>query len=259
MTKNSKLYVVMYTAIALALGVGMSVSCSKSGFKSKSGGGGNGGSNVPEFEKRERNSTDQESEEGSANTDDDASTAETEKDIPLDKSKVNSVYAFKKMRSLNATFQHLTGVQNNGQADPGDNQNNKPVQNVGQVFNGLRAGLPKSGIVKNLSPTDISAVTKLAMAYCIALVGDQALSAEKFPGLNLAGDKNTLINDTAADALVNAFWHMDLENAPDIAEAKGILTTLFNDLKADPTVDSAAQLMIAGCSVALSSPVVALK
>ena len=44
-----------------------------------------------------------------------------------------------------------------------------------------------------------------------------------------------------------------------VIACRGTQPTEFNDLKADPTVDTAVQLMIGGCSVALSSPVVALK
>lgn len=94
-------------------------------------------------------------------------------------------------RQVAATFSKLTNVQLEGET-------------LAEYEKQLSA-FNKSNNVQTISPSTVSAVTKLAAAYCDTMLADPVLTSQKLPGIEL--DSDTIAShEDFAEIIIDAFY-----------------------------------------------------
>ena len=131
---------------------------------------------------------------------------------------------------VNASLSAITGV---------------PTTNasVRATFEQIFQSLPTSPTIETFISSQQMAVTQLAIQYCSALVDDNSLRADFFPGFNFNADVNTAFADTSAliDPLIErGIGVVSTQPAPGAVTAElnaliGELTSCGNSCEADRT------------------------
>lgn len=122
---------------------------------------------------------------------------------------------------INSTFSSLTGVPTT----------NNDVLNT---YNDVKTQLPTGNSLKTFSASVQVGVAKLAMEYCNAMMGNQALRSTRVPGVDFTAGPAAAFGGTGGDALVDglisSFW-LDDASGPDRAASKTMLKSLLGELQ----------------------------
>jgi len=171
------------------------------------------------------------------------------RDIPVD-------VGIRNFEQIRATMAALTGV---------------PIQTaaIRTVFNDVKDNLPANPDVKSFLGSTQSAVSKLAVEFCDAMVASATLRATFYPGFNFGAIPATAFNDAGKATIltntVEKLWGKGLKNSPDPQAINGILTPLLDQMIANRSVGvtqnaARTQNIVKGiCSAVLASaPVILL-
>lgn len=170
-------------------------------------------------------------------------------EAPAEEEVFTASIGVKNFRQLTATYETLTGVQLQG--------------DVLAEYESQLSSLPTLVDASSLSSSQISAITKLAAAYCFALSNDQALRTEKFPNIDFA---NPPADSTgfATDILDTFYGPEDMlqgDRATDIATIAGLVDYLntvdFNGGEVTQGTP-ATNIFTGGCAAALAGPEIVL-
>lgn len=166
-----------------------------------------------------------------------------------------SSYGLLNFRQLAATYETVTGVQitENALIPVTDEDGN--VDNTNSLldeYNTQIASLPKSFDAATISASKVSAVTKLAAAFCDVLSRDVALMTAKFGSDSAA--MALLGSSEYATTLLDAFYGPETALQGDRTEDTATVSALVDNLKTVPTAGDAAQAVFMGsCTAVLAS------
>lgn len=144
---------------------------------------------------------------------------------------------------INRTYSALTGI---------------PMADMREAYQKVFGSLPKSTDVRDLSGASLSSYRDLAANYCDAMVNNQTLIAQRFPGIDFSQSAGNTFADLEGfiENLLGQFWGVDLENVPPLSEAMPIFLDLVNELIVDHPQSTGANIYVGACTLALiSTPV----
>ena len=178
----------------------------------------------------------------------------------LDLSKVGSVVGFKDNDALVATFAALTRVSRAEVLESirlSSPQNQQTPAIAQSKFEGLFSQLATGESPSQQTPAVVAATTKLSAHYCDALVKSTTIRGQVLAGIDFTVAPAALDLNKSAEVLINAFWPMGIESAPDMASSVQMLSALLGEIRtASATVTpapTAADIIMGGCAVTLTS------
>ena len=139
-------------------------------------------------------------------------------------------------RQLASTFSERTGVQIDGE--------------VLDEYNSQLSGLNKGNSISVISAASVSAVTKLAAAFCQAMITDPALVGAKLPDVDIAAAS---VDDTSslASSLLDSFYGPETILQADRSKDENVLKSYLDNLGGQGL--DASAIVFGGCATVLSS------
>ncbi len=162
-----------------------------------------------------------------------------------------SSYGLLNFRQLAATYETVTGVAISENAIIPDPNNNND-SNLLAEFNAQLASLPKSFDAAAISAAKVSAVTKLAAAFCDVMSRDTALMTARL-GADAAG-LAALGDNEYATTVLDSFYGVETALQGDRSTDIESVSSLITELRGIQATGDASQAIFMGtCSAVLAS------